>query len=198
MQRSTVGIIGYLLFVLVISGSPLAEAQAQEYVSEKKKKQRKREIEKFWKNEVRIARSKDHKSIALQYPEIGWLSGLWCKEGEKESYKHIEVLGDKKLRIATRGYTGVSINEVLILNWRYLDLWNFPEKHRGTKGTNWIYFSRFMRVKKGVDDKHAVVYATSFTVNDPDLDFENFKKEKSQEIIFAHFWEKSKYYSKCK
>jgi len=192
-----------LLFCILLI-SPI-ESQAQ------KSKKRKREIKRYWKKEVRHAKSINHKKVAAQYPTMGWISGLWCREGEDEPSLSFEVEGKNKIRKTTRGYTATSHRDVfipdnilflegktlgkpvVINNESFIDLWSFP-KGTGASTYRWFYL---MRIKKVSDDKFEDVNWESFTIRDPSVDYEEFYRNKSPEVSIRKNRKKPIVYVKC-
>lgn len=175
-------------------------------------KKRKKEKEQYWKQSLKQARKTDHDAVKLKYPDIGWLSGLWCNEGSNEPYQHFHIEGPRKMAIVTKGYTatahkvayfpesfifmeGVEMFDkaVMVGNESYWDLWYYPV---GTGATSTRYFY-VDRIEKRSDDEYAVVYRKSYTIRDKSISFESFYQAESPQIASSKHFKKPIIYQKC-
>lgn len=149
-----------------------------------------------WKEDVRRGPSTDQQRLIRQYPEVGWMNGYWCKEGEAIPDHKYETLNDGTVRSVTYydygirerdgqyGYLHGSVSggrEVERVGSVYYDTWVFSGLSKGYDST--VYLDRY---EKRSDYQYALVYHTTkeFRENqfpNPDLDWEAkiaFLKEK--------------------
>lgn len=200
MQSEAV-VISLLIFVLLLPQNIWSQDS----------KAREREIAKYWKSELRSSKSIDHKKVADQNNYIGWLSGLWCKKGEKDAYISYEVKGLDNIKVVTEGYTAQAHKVVfqpesflyseakffdkpiMIENESFYDLWYYPVG-TGASKTRWFYLER---IYKTSENSFEIVYRTSFTIRDPSVKFEEFLKEESPKVASTKHWKSPKLFVKC-
>ena len=203
-------IFPYILLLIMVLSLP-TELLGQD--TSAKTKARKKEIEKFWKKEKKLAKSINHSAVQSKYPEIGWLSGLWCKEGDEDPYRHYEVLAQWEIRLGTRGFTApddkkqifqpdkLTVGEfmgdpVVAVNESFYEFWTVSGDGKGLYGPYWLIFME--RIQKVSDTEFIRVYAKSYTYRKAELNIEEFRKEESKKIsIFKHY-KKPQIYRKCK
>ena len=175
-------------------------------------KSRTKEKKKYWQSAIKRSKSIDHKKVQATYPENGWLSGLWCKEGESEPYRFIEVKGNADISVITRGYTatadkvvhkpdkflysGVEFLDkpVMVGNESHYDLWYYPEG-TGATMSRYVYVERISKISQ---DKYKVVYRGSYTVNRNTFVPEKFMQKQSEKISSVKHYKEPKVYIRCK
>ena len=152
-----------------------------------------------------------HDRIARQFPEIGWLSGLWCKDGESKARRHYEILGNWEVRLGTRGYTAednkrvffpesFQVGEflekpVVIKNESYYEFWTVSGDGKGIYGPLWYIFLE--RIEKISDREFKRVYAQSYTYKKKELELAAFAKEESFKINHFKHYKTPQIYRKC-
>ncbi|MEL6676999.1 MAG: hypothetical protein AAFR61_32625 [Bacteroidota bacterium] len=195
--------LGVCLFL--VTGSLLLSAQTSKE-REKAKKQ-------YWKKELRQNKSINHQKVRQQYPEMGWLSGLWCREGESDPSRSLEMEGPRQVRVTTRGFTAtahktihkpeaylffkqvkVLDKPVMIENKSHYDLWYAPKGAINT-GPRYVYVERIRKIS---DTQYAVVYRKNYTLRDRSVKLKDFFREESPKLAQSEYFKEPKVYTKCK
>ena len=193
----------FIILLLLLGFCPQLSAQ--------KSKARSKEIAKYWKKEVKRANSTNHEQIARNYPDIGWLSGVWCKKESGEPKRSYEVLGKWEARSVTNGYTAESKHQiffpetlpmgtfmdkpVVVENGKFYELWSYSGDGKGLYGPVWWVYME--RIEKVSENEFKRVYATNYTHRKPTLDLAAFAQEESKKIDVRKHYKTPYIYVKC-